>query len=88
MYKWNCKSRQIATYFITFMDDIRVICDSQVACTRGMYRIAMLTNYLGEQHAAIKWRNPAQSPGLWAGVSMETYNENIYVSTSQDKWDK
>jgi len=69
------------------MDNIRVIGGSQVARTRGMYRIDKLTNYLGEiQLGSGEIHHSHQIYGQ--GASMKIDNGNIYVSTSQEKWDK
>ena len=85
VYKWDSLAKLIVTDFVTFMDDTRVVGGNEPRCTGGMYRIATLTHYLGEQNTIRNWRYASQPPGLWIGGSMDTDNENIYVSTSQEK---
>lgn len=43
---------------------------------------------MGQQDAPRKRRHPSQSSGLWNGGLIKTDNENVFVSTSQSKWDK
>ena len=53
-----------------------------------MRRTASYSNYLGQQDAARKRRQPSQTPGLWSGSLVRTDNDNVFVSTSQAKWNK
>ena len=65
---------------------MRVVGGDHKECTRTMYRIAIMANYLGEQNASRKIREAPQSPGMWTGALIKADNENTYLSTSVEKW--
>lgn len=88
VYKLNGDTQRVATDFVTFVDDIRAIGGNYIECTSAMYRIATMLNYLDEQNPTRKIRDASLTPGMWIGVVMETDDKNIYLSTSQEKWDK
>ena len=88
VYKVNEETQRVAADVVTFVDDIRVIGGNYTECTSEIYRIATILNYLGEHNATRKIWEASQSPGMWTGVVMETDDKNIYLSTSQEKWDK
>ena len=88
VYKWNSKFKCVAGEIFIYVDDIRPTGRDSKHCTQVMRRTASYSNYLGQQDAARKRRVPSQSPGLWSGSLVKTDNENVYVSTSQAKWNK
>ena len=88
VYKWNSHWKCIAGEIIIFVDDVRPTGRDFNHCERVMHQTASISNYLGQQDAPRKRRLPSQSPGLWSGSLIRTDNENIWVSTSQAKWNK
>ena len=48
VYKLNENTQRVASDFITFVHDIRVIGGNYIECTSTMYRIATMLKYLGE----------------------------------------
>ena len=47
----------------------------------------MLT-FAGIQDASRKRRETSQTPGAWAGLVLYTNNMEVYVTVSQDRWEK
>ena len=88
VYKWNSKLRCIAGDIFIYVDDIRPTGKNDNHCYQVMHCTASRSNYLGQQDAARKRRPPSQSPGLWSRSLVKTDNSNIFVSTSQAKWNK
>ena len=88
VYKWRKDWECIAGEIVIFVDDIRPTGKDFDHCERVMHATASKSNYLGQQDAPRKRRVPSQSPGLWNGSLVRTDDENIYVSTSQSKWNK
>jgi len=64
MYKVNSKTGQIAGDAITFVDDIRPTAPTIEMCERLAHQIASRCNYLGQQDAARKRREPSATPGM------------------------
>jgi len=48
----------------------------------------MKLNYLGLQDAARKRRDPSQQPGPWAGSVVGIEDGMVYVTVTQERWDK
>ena len=88
VYKWRSDWKCIAGDIIIFVDDIRPTGKNYDHCERVMHTTASKSNYLGQQDAPRKRRMPSQSPGLWSGSLVKTDNKNVFVSTSQSKWNK
>jgi hypothetical protein len=55
---------------------------------QAVRRVASICNYLGVQDAARKRRETSQTPGAWAGSVISTDGRGVYVTVSQEKWDK
>jgi hypothetical protein len=53
-----------------------------------MRQAASTVNSLGIQEAARKRRWGLKRPGAWAGSIDETTEVGVYVTVSQEKWDK
>ena len=87
-YRVDSKTGQIAGYFGTYVDDIRPVGNTEKHCWRIARRVASVANYLGQQDAPRKRRRITQTPGAWAGALIKAKEENLYVTTSQEKWDK
>ena len=79
---------RIATDIATFVDNMMGIGGNNKECTRFMYRIATVVNYLGEQNVSRKIREVSQSLWMWTSVPMKTDNRITYLSTSVKKWMK
>ena len=47
-----------------------------------------MCSYLGIQDASRKCRMASQTPGAWAGAVISTDGEGVFVTVSQEKWDK
>ena len=88
LYKWNSTYECIAGDIFIYVDDIRPTGKDDDHCERVMHRTAARSNYLGQQDAPRKRRPPSQSPGLWSGSLVNTDNSNVYVSTSEAKWNR
>ena len=88
VYKWDSRKEAVAGDIVIFVDDIRPTGNDFNHCERIMHTTASRSNYLGQQDAPRKRRLPSQSPGLWSGSLIRTDNENVFVSTSQSKWNK
>jgi hypothetical protein len=51
-------------------------------------RVASLCSYLGIQDASRKRPKASRTPGAWAGAIVSTDETGVYVTVSQEKWDK
>ncbi len=88
VYRIQSSSGRLAGYFGTYVDDIRPAGNTKKHCRQIARRVASMANYLGEQDAARKRRPISQTPGAWAGALVVAREGNLYVTTSQEKWDK
>ena len=88
VYKWCVRYNAISGDFVTFVDDIRALGKDEDHTTQVVHKIGSKTNSLGQQDAPRKRRKPSQTPGLWNGSLTITDDENVFVSTSQEKWNK
>jgi hypothetical protein len=78
----------IACELVVLLDDLRGS-GPMVEATWALSRtVASRIQYLGIQEASRKRRPPTRSPGAWAGVVFRTSGTNVYVSVSQEKWEK
>jgi hypothetical protein len=82
------KDGRMASDVVTYIDDLRTIGASEELCQEVTHRVASVVNYLGMQDAPRKRRAPSQSPGAWAGSMVTTDDSGVYVSVSQERWDK
>ena len=88
VYKYNSLTGTLAGYFGTYVDDIRPVGGTEKECRRIARRVASVANYLGQQDAPRKRRRVSQTPGAWAGAIVLSKEGNLYVTTSQERWDK
>ena len=88
VYKWDELVGCLASHFACYIDDIRGMGHSELACRRATRRVASEVNYLGQQDAARKRRPPSRTPGAWAGAMCFSTDEGLFVTCSQKKWDK
>jgi hypothetical protein len=54
VYRWNSRDAQMASFFGTYIDDIRGGGASKIACRQTIHRTASRINYLGQQDAPHK----------------------------------
>ena len=88
VYKYNSLTGTLAGYFGTYVDDIRPVGGTEKECRRIARRVASVANYLGQQDAPRERRRVSQTPGAWAGAIVLSKEGNLYVTTSQERWDK
>lgn len=84
-----CESGDMASFFGTYIDDIRTGGTTESNTHSVARRVASRLQYYGIQDAARKRRNPSRTPGAWAGALCSTQEKTgLFVSCSQEKWDK
>jgi hypothetical protein len=77
-----------AADFFFYVDDNRTTGNSEEEAWLAARRVASVCSYLGIQDAARKRRKASKNPGAWAGAVVSTDDDGVYVSVSQEKWDK
>jgi hypothetical protein len=77
-----------AAEFALYCDDNRAVGNDRKEAKQAVRRVASICNYLGVQDAARKRREASQTPGAWAGSVISTDGKGVYVTVSQEKWDK
>ena len=89
---WVSKIRlddgRIAADLFIYVDDVRLTGSSSDECREAGRQAASIANSLGIQDAARKRRFGSQKPGAWAGSVVETTEQGVFVTVSQEKWDK
>ena len=89
---WVSKVRlddgKIAADLFIYVDDVRLTGSSSEECRKAGRRAASVANSLGIQDAARKRRFSSRKPGAWAGSVVETTDKGVFVTVSQEKWDK
>jgi hypothetical protein len=88
---WVFKEREDgdpAADFALYVDDNRAVGNSREEARQAGRRVASVCSYLGVQDAARKRRMASQTPGAWAGTVISTDGEGVYVTVSQEKWEK
>ena len=89
IYRWSSVNKCMASFFGTYIDDIRSGGSSEVACMKTSHRIASRINYFGQQDAPRKRGHPAKVPRSWAGARVvSTEGDGIYVLSTDEKWNK
>ena len=78
----------IANDFMAYVNDLRPTAISEEECWWITRVIASLTQYFGVQGAPRKRRPPSREPGAWAGAVVLTGKGAVWVTASQEKWDK
>ena len=83
------KTGRLASFFGTYIDDIRTGGVSEKEAWRTSRRVASRVQYLGMQDAPRKRRAPSRTPGAWAGAMCKAkLDEGVFVTCSQEKWNK
>jgi hypothetical protein len=89
VYRWNSIQAKMASFFGTYIDDIRGGGPSELDCRRTMHRTACRINYLGQQDAPRKRGQPTQTPQAWAGSKCKAVEgQGLYVLSMHGKWVK
>lgn len=89
IYRWDEVNQRIAASFCSYVDDIRTWAQGEDHCNDVTHTIAAKINYLGQQDAPRKRREVSQTPGAWAGATVETIpGEGVYASILPEKWKK
>jgi hypothetical protein len=89
VYKWNSVEDCMASFYGTYIDDVRSGGSSELACRDASRRIASRINYLGQQDAVRKRGHAAKSPRAWAGAKcIANAGDGLYVLSTEAKWDK
>jgi len=73
---------------IPYMDDGRPYGGGERLCRRAAKKASKVTQYLGQQDAARKYRPPSQQPGPWCGAFIAERNGSVWAYVSDDKWNK
>ena len=89
---WVSKIRlsdgRLAADIFIYVDDARVTAPSKDDCWKATCQAAYTVNSLGIQEAARKRRWGTKRPGAWAGSIVESTDEGVFVTVSQEKWEK
>jgi hypothetical protein len=89
---WVSKIRiqdgKIAADLFIYVDDVRVTGNSAKECDDATCQAASTANALGVQDPPPKRQIAEQSAGAWAELLVEMDGQGVYVTVSQDKWDK
>lgn len=89
---WVSKIRvsdgKMAADLFIYVDDARITAPSEEESWQATRQAASTVNSLGIQEAARKRRWGSKRPGAWAGSIVETTEAGVYVTVSQEKWDK
>ena len=89
VFKWNSKKKEMASFFGTYIDDIRGGGSTELACRQAIHRTACRVNYLGQQDAPRKRGQATQTPRAWAGAKcMSIPGKGLFVLCMKEKWDK
>jgi hypothetical protein len=89
VYRWNSLEQKMASFFGTYIDDIRGGGPTELDCRRSIHRTASRINYLGQQDAPRKRGQATQTPRAWAGSKcMAIEGEGLYVLSMEGKWSK
>jgi hypothetical protein len=87
VYKVRRDGSPAADFFL-YVDDNRTTGDSKQEAWLAARKVASVCSYLGIQDAFRKRRQASQTQGAWAGAVVSTDADGVYVSVSQEKWDK
>ena len=76
----------ISAVIEAYVDDIRSIGGTEVACKLASSRASKILQYLGQQDAARKYRPPHKRPGPWCGTFVAIQDRCVWVYVSDEKW--
>jgi len=78
----------VANEIIVYMDDGRPHGESEIGCRKAGKRTSKVTQHLGQQDAARKYRPPSQQPGPWCGAFVAERDGSLWAYVSDEKWQK
>jgi hypothetical protein len=82
----NAKLETMASFFGTYIDDIRGGGSTEAACRQTIHRTASHINYLGQQDAPRKRGQATQHPRAWAGSKcLAIEGQGLYVLSMDEK---
>jgi len=79
---------KVANDIVVYMDDGRPHGESEKGCRKAGKRTSKITQYLGQQDAARKYRPPSQQPGPWCGAFVAERDGSLWAYVSDEKWQK
>jgi hypothetical protein len=89
---WVSKIRledgNIAADLFLYVDDGWLTGNSQDEVNQATWVATSRLQKLGVQDAPRKRRWESRRPGAWAGSIVEATNDGVYVTVSQEKWEK
>lgn len=89
MYRFDEVNNRMASFVISYVDDLRTGAQDKELCDKVTHEVASKVNYLGQQDAPRKRGEASQEPGAWAGsVIVSRKGEGLYVTISQEKWER
>jgi len=90
IHPWLVKmfGKSTANEIIVYMDDGRPHGDSEAGCRKAGKRTSKITQHLGQQDAARKYRPPSQQPGPWCGAFIAERSGSLWAYVSNEKWSK
>jgi hypothetical protein len=77
-----------AADFFVYVDDNRTTGNSEKEAWLAARQVASVCSFLGIQDATRKRRKASKTPGAWAGAVVSTDDDGVYVSVSEEKWEK
>jgi hypothetical protein len=77
-----------AADFSIYVDDNRSVGNTREEARLAARRVASVCSFLGIQDASRKRRSASKTPGAWAGTVILTDDKGVYVTVSQEKWEK
>ena len=86
--KIRVEDNTVAADIFIYVDDAQITGPTEEECWAATRQAASRVNSLGIQEAARKRRWPSRKQGAWAGSIVETTEEGVFVTVSQEKWDK
>jgi hypothetical protein len=78
----------IAADLFLYVNDGRLTGNSQDEVNQATWVTTSRLQKLGVQDAPRKRRWGSRRPGAWAGSIVEATNDGVYVTVSQEKWEK
>jgi hypothetical protein len=88
VYKLHSVDNHIAPDFFVYVDDVRTTGFSMENCWQSTRKVAGVYNFLGIQDAPRKRRGPSLEAGPWAGSTVITSGNAVYVTVAIARWEK
>jgi len=88
VFKLRSVDNHIAVDFFVYVDDVRTTGFSLESCWQCTRKVASMYNYFGIQDAPRKRRGPSLEAGPWAGSTVITRGDTVYVTVTVARWQK